>query len=110
MCPATRSGIVTPCTTSGVLVVAGRNTVNERALERRAFDGDVAAELLHHAVHRGQAKAAALARRLGREERLEDPLPRGLVHAAAGVAHVERHVGALGQRVRPFGELALVRP
>ena len=46
--------------------------------------------LVDDAVHRGQPQAGALARLLGGEERLEDPLAGGLVHAAAGVPDREQ--------------------
>ena len=43
-----------------------------RAAARCAREPNVAAALLHDAVHRGETQAGALALWLGREERLED--------------------------------------
>src|SRR5262249_38192407 len=52
----------------------------------RAFDLDVRAMSLHHAVHHGETQArTALA--LGRVEGLEAATPGFLIHADAGVGH-----------------------
>ena len=52
-------------------------------------DCDIAATLLDDAVHRGQAKARALALVLGGEKWLKDARPCLFVHAAARVSHHE---------------------
>src|SRR5229473_7837016 len=62
------------------------------AAPRLARDRDVAAALLHDAVDDRQAEAGALALFLGREERLEEPGARLLVHALAGVADAQPRV------------------
>src|SRR5436190_84947 len=56
-----------------------------RAATRLRVDPDRSAALLHDAVHGREPEAGAHTRLLRREERLEDPLPRGVVHACAGV-------------------------
>ena len=67
--------------------------LENRAAVRLAVDRDVAVGLLDGAVDGGKAEAAALARRLGGEERLEEPRARLVVHADAGVADRQHHVG-----------------
>src|SRR5439155_23260751 len=62
-----------------------------RPLVRGAVDGDVALALLDDAVHGGEAQAGALARSLGGEERLEEPLHGHLVHAHPGVDNAQHH-------------------
>src|SRR4029079_10341092 len=57
-----------------------------------AVDPDRAAALLDDREHHREAEASALVGALGREERLEDPAARRLVHAHAGVAEREHHV------------------
>ncbi len=71
--------------------LASRREVDGEAgpLAGHALDLHLAARLLHDAVDRGQAEPRSLARPLGREERLEDPRPRGLVHTGAVVVHTE---------------------
>src|SRR5207244_8697286 len=44
-----------------------------RAVPELAVEPDVAAALLHHAVHGRETEARALTHRLGREKGLEDP-------------------------------------
>ena len=85
----------------------GRRQVDlERgAVPGLAVDPDVTAALLDHAVDRRQAKAAAFALLLGREERLEHARTGRRVHAFAAVADREHHVRArldrdVRQRVR----------
>ncbi len=63
-----------------------------RAPSRCTLDGDVASVLLDDPVHGGEPEAASLLGRLGREEGLEDPLARLLVHPVAGVARLEQDV------------------
>ena len=63
----------------------------------RAVDGGVAPGLLHDAVHGREPESCPLARRLGREERLEDPAHGLLVHADAGVAYLDGDVVPLLQ-------------
>ena len=61
-----------------------------------ALDEDGPAVPVGDAVHHRQAEAGALSRRLGGEERLEDPLDRRRCHAVAGVLDREADV-----RTRP---------
>jgi hypothetical protein len=80
--------------------------------ERRAqaglgVDVDGAAGPGHDAVHGGQAEPGAAPLRLGREERLEQPVQGGPVHAHAGVGHPEPDVAA-GRQGRPPGGVGLV--
>ena len=67
-------------------------------LSRRAFDVDRAAVVLDDAVADAQPQAGALARRLGGEERVEDPLPDGRGDASALVDHFDPHrrLGRIG--------------
>ena len=60
----------------------------------RAGNPDVAAALLHDAINGRQAEAGAFADWLRREERLEHPRARRLVHPCAGVRHRQRHIAA----------------
>ncbi len=55
---------------------------------------DVSAALLHDSVHGREAQAGAAALRFGGEKWLEDARLSGGVHADAGVADGEHHVGA----------------
>ena len=64
------------------------------ALADGAVDDDLPARLRDDAVHRRQPEAGALARLLGREERLEDARARRVVDARAGVAHREHDPAA----------------
>ena len=68
---------------------------------RRALQHDVAAALLHDPVDGGEPEAGALPRLLGGEEGLEDPGLVGRLDAHAGVAHLQRDVGAGPDAVRP---------
>src|SRR5207244_11264791 len=52
-----------------------------RAVPELAVEPDVAAALLHHAVHGRETEARALTHRLGREKGLEDPGVGLRVHA-----------------------------
>src|SRR2546425_258429 len=61
---------------------------------RLRIQPDVAAALLHDAVHRREPEPRALALFLRGEERLEDPRLRGGVHADARVRDGEHYVGA----------------
>jgi hypothetical protein len=63
--------------------------VEARSLFDAAFDRDAAAMLDDDAVHQGEAKAGALADRLGGKERLEDAGQRLRIDAAAGIADGE---------------------
>ena len=54
----------------------------------------MAAALGDDAVDGGEPESGALARRLGREERLEDPRRGFVIHAVAGVTNREHHIGA----------------
>jgi hypothetical protein len=53
--------------------VRGKIEVEHRALARLAVNRDRAVVAVHDALHHRQAQARALAGRLGREERLENP-------------------------------------
>jgi hypothetical protein len=59
----------------------------------------------HDAVHDREPEAGALARALGREERIEDPLLGLGIHAVAGVADRQANVGARGADPEGGGEL-----
>ena len=59
---------------------------------RFAVRPDVATTLFDDPVDRGEAKAGALARRFGREERLEQTRLSRRVHSNAGVAHRQQDV------------------
>src|SRR5690606_39338727 len=65
-----------------------------RPLPRLAVDPDVAATLLHDPVDGAEAEPGPLPLLLRGEERLEDSLPRALVHPGTGVADDEDDVGA----------------
>lgn len=67
---------------------------HSRSASAPVAGSDVAARLLDDAVHRREAQSGTLPRRLGREERLEGPLPRRLIHPYARVLHGKRHVRA----------------
>ena len=58
----------------------------------------MAVVLVHDAVHDREPHSGALARLLGREEGLEDPLRRGGVDARAVVGDAQLHVVALHRR------------
>jgi hypothetical protein len=85
------------------------------ALPDLALDVDVPAVAGDDAVHDRQAEAGAAADVLGREERLEHVLQRGLVHAHAGVldadlhARAERVVGVAVAGVHAQGQHAAPR-
>src|SRR5205823_848690 len=72
--------------------------VEARAETDMALDDDVAAILLHDAVHHRETEARALATLLVRVERLEHAGERLEVHPRAGVAHAQEHVAARGDR------------
>ncbi len=57
-----------------------------------ALQADRAARLVHETVNHAEAKAGAVPGALGGEERLEGARLRGLVHAAAGVDHLDQHM------------------
>ena len=77
---------------AGAIERARQEDLERRAAAVLAVDPDVAAVLLDDAVAGGEAEAGALARRLGREERLEQVARHLLGHAHAGVADREHHV------------------
>ena len=87
--------------------IAGEVELDARAGAGLAVDGDVAAGLFDEAVDHAEAKAGAFADFLGREERLEHPAERLLVHARARVAHRDHHVLA-GDHFGVGGGIALV--
>ena len=70
----------------------GKYTLKVAPLARLAVDPDVAAALLDDAVDGGEPEPGALALFLGREERLEQPLLRLVVHADPAVADRQHHV------------------
>ncbi len=59
-----------------------------------ALDSDRSVVVAYDAMNHRQAEAGAFALLLGREERLENPLDRRLVHAAPGVGHGDARVAA----------------
>ncbi len=61
----------------------------DAAFPQPGIDLDPALMLLEDAVDRRQSQAGSLADFLGGKERLENPLHRMLVHAAAGIGHRE---------------------
>jgi hypothetical protein len=88
----------------------GHSAPRKVDLERRtraelAVRADVPLALSHDAVDAGEAQAGSP--RLGREEGVEDPAERALVHADAGVGHLEEDIRA-GDDAEGFGSLGLV--
>src|SRR5690349_5816520 len=65
-----------------------------RTTLRRALGADASASLYQHVADDGQAQARAEARRLGREEWLEDPASYLLGHAVPVVREQDFHVPA----------------
>src|SRR5215510_4453381 len=66
--------------------------MEDRAFPRRAVDRDRPVVALHYPIDHRQSKTRAFARRLGGEERVEDPFHQRLVHALAGIHDGEPRV------------------
>ena len=75
-----------------VVHAARQHDADARAHAVHALRAYGATRLRHHAVDDSQSKAGALAKWPGGEERFEDALPDGVVHAHAGVADRERRL------------------
>src|SRR2546426_11168583 len=67
-------------------------------LPRLAVHPDVAAALLHDAVHGREPEARALAEFLGGEERLEQTRPFPAVHTHTPVGHPQQHKNGRAHR------------
>ena len=79
--------------------------LERRAVTALAVHPNRSAALLDDAVHGRETKTRAFAALLGREERLENPRLRRLVHSGAGIGDGQHHVragdgAAMGRRVR----------
>src|SRR3546814_8352039 len=72
--------------------VAGQIKANRRSLPRLAVDANLAAGLPHETVDHGKTQTRAPADRLGREERLEDPVGDVLRYACPRVGDAYRDI------------------
>src|SRR2546422_3201716 len=82
----------------------GHDHGEQAALARPALHLDAAAVIGHDTLGDGQAEAGALPRRLGREERIEDP-PENLVRNPRALV-LELHLDVVTDGARADGETA----
>src|SRR5687768_1783037 len=75
----------------------GHHDGERRAPAHLALHADRPAVVVDDSVTDAQAQARPLAQRLGREERVEDPLAHGRVDAGAFVDHFDADLGVVGR-------------
>src|SRR5439155_462091 len=97
-----RGSFMPPLWVRSLLELRRHHDAEHAALAGPALDLDPAAVVGHDALRDGETEAGALSRRLGREERIEDPAEDLLVHARSLV--LELHLDLVADVARPDGE------
>src|SRR5437867_10097111 len=93
-----------PLWVRSLLELRRHHDAEHAALAGPALDLDPAAVVGHDALRERESEAGALSRRLGREERIEDPAEDLLGHARSLV--LELHLDLVADRARSDGEPA----